>query len=649
MNRNKRLIILLSLLSILSLFILYFSLQRTMWGFDIIEGFDEIRHMMRGRAIANQRVDIFHTADNPGELAIYPPGLHIFYANFYMLSGISNAFLVSYLYKFFFFITVILMYFIIGKKISPAVGLGAAFFRVFMFSVSNLPTLNRILIETRSHSMAGTHLSEFSMLFFFFFLITIFKTDFQGSKKYGLSVIFLLPTIVHGIGHVSDFVVFFLGLVVFLLVYSSIYFSSLTKRVFKFSFPKIQFILLFSLSFLSAGLAYTFYFRKIVAGGLNEGLDLSNRLPEFMAAHSFLRLMNLIIPFVTLVLIIVVLYILKKYKTDSKIGNTLMGLRLKRYALYSITLFLVPYMVIVYYINEFPYKYTRGGAVTRIGGYFPVFFDFSSSINIFSITAGLFILALSIIGLYYLLNRTNEEGIILGILFISLYLGASVTKIPMFLQFGQAGSFLFQTLVPFLVGGSIAFFLKFKYSNERNIFKILLKKIICVSKPVIVIFILFLIVFLPVVRVYNYQPPIRDELIYDSPLRFGSDNVMACTPELIKVINSYTEEGERILASPRTYEVLSATTDIGSVDVSYDVYMGNNYNWSITRRAWGNKDYESFFEHYGGQYIVISARDVNEGNRWVRDVELERFENDDRLTKIYENDHGEAIFQYGWS
>jgi len=645
MKNGKKIAILLIILSLLFAGILMVTSQRFMWGYEVLEGGDEIRHFSRGRAIGEQRVDIFHRPQEPNDPEFYPPGIHILYANMFMISGTTNAFSLSLIFKLMVFSTIFLMYFLIGNKISATLGVGAMFFRIFLFSVSSIITTNRILLETLNLTISGTLFSEFCMLFYFAYIVYIFKNNLINSKIFGLSTIFLLTAMVHGLTHISDFIMFLIGVIMFILFYSIIYLGTLGRRFFRLnlSYPKKSFGLIFSLSMLSASVTYLSYYFRILNEANMKGYDFSRRLPDIISTQRFFTVSNLLSPILLIISLALVIYFFKS--KNVRLGCKISCLRINKLAFLFPIIFLALYMLEVYYVNLSPYSYIRTGAVTRIAGFYPRYLDFTTTLNVMSIMSGFILLFLSVVGLYYLLSQRKEESILISILFFVLFLGSTFNNLPWFFFTHDIGAYLMRLSIPFLLGGSLLSIMSIKNSNAISFLDIM-NNLIAKKKKLLVILIIIFMMSVSTVRNVNYQPPVRDEYDKNHFMRFGTTSDMSATPELIKAVQTFTENGERVLASRYTYEVLTVTTHIGHIETKYGSYKTNNQNWSIFANAWRNGNLENYFDHYGGSFIVFSLRDINNGNHFLNEEQIIDFQKNPRLIKVYENSHGESIYEF---
>ena len=178
------------------------------WGFNTILGHDEICHFARAKNIAHGNIDIFHLWDRTDYYNLYPPGLHILEAFFINSARVENIYTISFIFKFMLMAVILLLYFMVGSKISPKIGLLASFFRGTFFFV-------------RSHYTAGyyTNLAsyfgrpdpcmyhEIFVLVVIFSILCILRTDNLKSFKNGVFLFLLfIASVCHGLIHMGTYI-----------------------------------------------------------------------------------------------------------------------------------------------------------------------------------------------------------------------------------------------------------------------------------------------------------------------------------------------------------------------------------------------------------------------------------------------------------
>ena len=97
------------------------------WGYQTIGG-DQIGSFASAKALYTGETDIYHYPDC-NVVDLYPPGGRIFMAASIVCTSIYDPFTAKLILDSFAILTVILLYFLIGNKISPEFGLLAAFIR----------------------------------------------------------------------------------------------------------------------------------------------------------------------------------------------------------------------------------------------------------------------------------------------------------------------------------------------------------------------------------------------------------------------------------------------------------------------------------------------------------------------------------------
>jgi len=597
------------------------------WGFNTILGHDEICHFARAKNIAHGNIDIFHLGDRTDYYDLYPPGLHILEAFFINSAGVENIYTISFIFKFMLMAVILLLYFMVGSKISPKIGLLASFFRGTFFFV-------------RSHYTAGyyTNLTsyfgrpdpcmyhEIFVLVVIFSILCILRTDNLKSFKNGVFLFLLfIASVCHGLIHMGTYIGYLFEFPLVLLGMGIIFvkFWRLNDNDVKLKENITLYTVITIIILLSLPVMFFMYYYPMWGELLGDKYTIGNTLAGMGISPFFAYIAPYICIFLMLsgvfALLLVFRHPLVKVMKTHYIS--------KRMTLLMLFSYIILYFTAVSIVTRSPGSYHYGSVALE--SIFPIYIPTSISnplVTIPTVIVGFIIFGMSVIGLWYSFNSESHEMRFLGLMYFLLYIAWAITFFVLGLHASR--TWLFRYIFPFLYAGSIIFL----WEKRIKIFRVSVTKIAVVS-------IILMFIFTSFIIVVNKEAWVRSSVEPTSKFSFGDVGYAQATPEFIAVVDSYVDK-EYVLATSETLKVMGATTDAKILAKEYYTYIKDNKPIGIERLALEGKEYRvSFFRNYNARYLIVAIGDLNRLN-------IEKYNQDPNLIRVFQGSYGQSVYLY---
>ena len=611
-----------------------------LWGFETIAASDIIRHFIRAKALAHHDVDMFHYYPETRIVDMYPPGGHLLMAAIMQLSSIYSIYSIAAIIKITFMVVILLLYFVIGKKISTEVGLLAMFFRLFMFYVTpNVGAKYIFFMADQIHFTAWNITELFVLLSILALYYLLFESNLTKKRFLVWDLILLFSVVFHGLTHISTFIGYFVSVPLFLTVLAIIY--APLKSLRKAMLTRITHVV--SILGISVCCAYVIYYKKLTDLVLAEGYDISMYLPSWFPQHFIYNHL----PFVIAIGIGCCINIILSYKHIAK--SQIKKIELPDGGLKFLLISYVISYICTICATNMSSKYMRivaeGTTTYNIGAFYPIFFTISSNpITMLTQVGGIGLFLLSVFGLINLIKSENSNSRYIALFYTSSYIAWFLFFIPIPYYSHRIGIFRF--FIPFLFAASVIFIYQYAFKLQV-IFKEFAKTH---KSPVIfkkshnlgtflVIALLLLFIVINGMSVINKDPAIRMPGAFSSPFRIGTLSPPLCTPEFLDRVNAWTEPDEVVLSTPQTSQCLAAVTDITPISLRYSLHdpEHSEYDEVMCAILYEGKYMDSFFKKYNARYLVVT----------IYDSYLSRkFDKNPNLIKIYEDPYGQTIYVY---
>lgn len=594
------------------------------WGYQTISG-DQIGSFVRAEALYTGETDIYHYPDC-NAVDLYPPGGRIFMAASIVCTDIYDPFTAKLILDSFAIISVILLYFLIGNKISPEFGLLAAFIRSTYFGFVSHPGFNYTYVLPPVNQMATGMITEIMFLTTLLAIIMIFK---DSSKFIHFSIIIVISSLISGLSHITPY----FGVVFQLTILMSFFilFSYFTKQKEKSLFLFLRKFSVIICLLLSMVFVYLLYYSVIDLKNIDKIYNIGSLpswLPyDLLSAVKPVSIISLIVLFFLLVYISISCSTNKKRITEKNFGLPFS----KKLPLILSSLFVAYYLLVTFLVTSrlIDDYYAR----SRIGGIFPLYF--STKLSIPKIGAsqaiGVFLFILAVIGIIYLLKSHNPLKRFLSTVFLVFYFT------HLFLLFPLGNSLYYDApadsyVISFVFAGAILGLCsplkKLKVDNKKNL------------KLFTIILILVLMASLTMLNRANHDYEVREFIQPKSPLFLkGNIHPPAVTLDIINAVRFFTDDGEYILADFRSNNVLYITTDVKISAYGYHSEAKNHSKANELLGALRNDELlGKYVKKYNVRYLVVTLGDYR--------MPVREYENRPNLVKVYENQFGERIYHY---
>ena len=591
------------------------------WGFNTIQEHDEVCHFARAKNIAHGNIDIFHLWDRTDYYNLYPPGLHILEAFFINSAGVENIYTISFIFKFMLMSVILLLYFMIGSKISPEVGLLASFFRgTFFFVRSHYATGYYTNLTSYFGRPDPCMYHEIFILVVIFCILCILKTDNpRNFKNSVLLVILFIASVCHGLTHMGTYISF---LFEFPLALFGIGFISHRDVLYRIIKENIMYVIITIVIVLSLPVVFFMYYYPMWGELLGDRYTIGNTLAGMGISPFFAYIAPYICIFIMLSGVPTLL--LFRHKLVKVIRTNYIP---KKTALLILFSYILLYIIALSIVTSSPDNYHYG--TVALEGIFPIFIPANIRnplVTIPSLIVGFIMFGISVIGLWYSFNSEYNEMRFLGLMYFLLYITWVITFFA--LELHPSRSWLFRYILPFLYAGCIISL----WEREIKIFRVNITKTAVVS-------IILLLIFTSFIIVVNKEAWVRSSVEPTSILSFGDVAYPQATPEFIAAVDSYVDN-EYVLATSETLKVLGATTDAKVLTSDYYTHIKDNKPFGIEYLALsGGRYMDYFFTNYNAKYLVISVSDLNRLN-------LAEYDKDLNLFKIYEGSYGQSIYYH---
>jgi len=621
-GRLSKRTIYLFILSLLFVSVIFATFHILLYGGVVLSGTDTMRHFDRANAIRDGRVDIFHVWDNPEVVEFYPPGFHILIVLTCEITGISNPFVIQLILLISFTVITSLLYFIIGAKISPGVGLLA------ILASNTIPSFlvnyqaDYIFFQTSATYLNTTAIS---VVMFLLSLIAFLTIVLSQKITFPFFLIFYLSMTVHGLSHISTYIATFFGFI--LLIILSMIFRNYYANLQKISYP---FFSLLGVLLLSGASVFFIYYFPHFNDLTSSSYEISSLLPPIIR-----DLPLIYIPLIaggTAILGMILMFIprvfsslnIRSLRISSLIGTLRAFLRR-----YSPFIFLLILSLLILLVNTNLGLIPKGSAGEV--AHFPTYYPRGSGIfGIVIYSIGVLFIGFAVLGLFGLNQRVAAPATIIAISFFLMFM--------MFIVFYVVVPYYshrmmrpFEFMLPLILGGII----HFNYQEYLPFKKIPWKKIVVFS-------VAMSLISITTVSEINKDPAVCDETIKkDLPLRLGkSVQPPLVTPQFIAAVHAYAA-GEVILATPQITQVLGMASDIDGAGITYVTYYKDHNLWSIYVQALNNPGKTNeFFRKNGGELVITTQTSKELG------FDPSKFENSLQHYEIYENGSGERIFVF---
>jgi len=645
----------LAIIVIILLLIFTWLFPYLLYGYNMISNSDELRFFDRGKAIAIGEIDIYHYYNNPNYIDAYPPAFSLIITAMLTMNPGIDAYTVQFIYKAFILGLSLMLYFWLGTFFSRKMALAAILFRGCAFMIlTDFPSLYTYMVPTSTWIGGGTY-TEIAVLLT---IILIFRfLRHIGSDRTNLALIFLAG-LAHGESHISGFMSFSIFLSLFMTLYAAL----LSAREIRTLLPKMQplsylikltkatfdnrAMMPIYVTFLLPLLIHMTYYYKIVEEASPAIYRIENILPLSMSPINYLILI--------LILFLFGAYALIKFGRGVTLGNGLASPPISpRTWRIALLLYLVCFVAIIYVVNRTPGKYNYASFAIQTGfpSYFPL--DNMGMVPLLSLIAGYILFIISLLGLIEMRNQTNPASTFLVMFYLISYYLFTFTFmlnimrphrsmfflliLPMFLSAAvvnmrgvlrKASDYAGRLNSNFITGG------RFLMRHSRQI-----SAIIIVGFFVIGLF-----------SRANMDPIVRDMRGTIPILQFGNVGAPLATTSLIDKIKELYTPGEAILSSPDTQVTLFPFLDfvIMSPYWNEDIYVNNNYSevFYSMHYSSGYSPSKWLMEH-GGTLMVLGYMDVHFSppSYGIYGFDLQKFDDDNKLVKIYQNEFGEKIYR----
>jgi len=620
-TNSKKRKILLALALIIVYGIMITNSHQLMYGINTFSGVDEFNHVSRAFAISNGKVDMYHDYVNKDVCDLYPAGLHVLMSSFILTSGVRNTYILLLLFKTVFIILNILLFFILGSKVHPAIGLLAAFFSFNIPTVLTNIISEYVWIQTSSNYFNTTQITICTLLVSLYAIMEL--SLFQNKKIMVFSLLLLIASIIHGISHISTYIGYLVCIIPFLLLSMVIAYKK-SGRYAAARWIYSLFIVLLSLPFV-----FFIYYYPMMSELLSPGYRITDLFPPFMQSfpQSMFPISMLLVGGLSLIIIIFSYQFIK-----GKEGTHFDYFCTKRkYPL--LVLYLLLYLGMVVALNLSPEKYIIGSVFpTKFAMYIPRWHV--TLVTISSFLFGIFSFFFSVIGLNAMLSPDRDrKWKYIGMLYLCSFTIWFIFLIPYQYYAHRVGRF-YQLILPFIFASAIFYIERIDFPKIKGVSKIL-------RSIVVIVMILCIFISTNWISQINKDPPIIEPSKKSAlPLRFGEEHLPIITPKFGDVVRTYAEN-KVVLGSRDTLRALTAVSGVdpppGAFYITYVTWDYSNYKWDSYCNAIRGYRMDEFFKENNVSYVILGI-----GDRGMSYI----YDDNPNLFKIYESEYGEKIYAY---
>ena len=647
----------LAIILIILLLIFNWIFPYLVYGYNMISNSDELRFFNRGKAIAIGEVDIYHYWNDPNYIDAYPPAVSLIITAMLTMNPGIDAFTVQFIYKAFILVLTLLLYFWLGTFFSRKTALAAIFFRSCIFMIlTDFPSLYTYMLPY-GIMLGGGNYTEIAVLLTIILIFRFLKHT--GSDRTNLALIFLVG-LTHGESHISGFMSFSIFFSLFMALYAAL----LSAREIRTLLPKMK-----PLSYLLKLTKATFDNRVMLPVYVTFLLPLLLHLTFYYkiveeaspAIYYIENILPLSMPPTTYFILIIALFVFGAFAlikggrgATYANGPTHPSISPRTWQI-ALLLYLACFVAIIYVVNRTPekYNYLSFAIMTGFPSYLPL--NNMGLVPLLSIIAGFILFVVSLLGLIEMRNDKNPASAFLVMFYLISYYFFTFTFMLNIMR--PHRSMFFLIILPMLLSAAVV--------NMRGVLRIISgyagrlrfdsipipagRFLRSHSRQISAIIIVGFFAIGLFGRA-NLDPIVRDMGEVIPLLQFGNVGAPLATTSFIEKVKEFYTPGEAILSSPDTQTTLFPFLDFVIMSPYWNENIYDNSNFSEVfyslHYSSGHSPSKWLVEH-GGSLVVLGYLDVLSGPPayGYYDFNLQQFDNDNKLVKIFQNEFGERIYR----